>query len=54
VADSWFVDVLNTISDRMSDWSSGGVLASRSSGCRIGPKMLTRVSTPEITRVTVT
>ena len=50
-ADSWLVDVLNTISDRMSDWSSGGVLASRSSGSCSGPKMLTRVSTPEITRV---
>ena len=53
-AESWLVDVLNTMSERMSDGSSGGVLARRSSGCRRGPKMLTRASTPEITRVTVT
>ena len=52
--DSWLVEVLNRINDRMSDWSSGGVLARRSSGSCIGPKMLTRVSTPEMTRCTVT
>ena len=38
----------------MSEESSGGVLASRSSGWRMSPKMLTRVSTPWMTRVTVT
>ncbi len=42
------------INERMSDESSGGVLERRSSGCRIGPKMLTRVSTPWMIRVTVT
>ena len=42
------------MSERMSDASRGGVLDSRSSGLANRPLIVTRVSTPEITRVTLT
>ena len=47
-------EVLNTISDRMSDGSSGGVLDRSNSGLRSGPMTATRVNTPLISRVTFT
>ena len=41
---------LNTMSDRMSAWSSGGLLVNDSSGCFIVPCTRTNVSTPEMMR----